>query len=89
VTPTGSASAEAPTLLGTVGAVSDARHLVICVVIVLLAVPAAAGAFWVARGTGFAAPVCGDRPGRRYPSNCTLPAPFGSGAPPTTSAFQP
>jgi hypothetical protein len=54
-----------------------------------LAFPAAIGLFWLARDSGAARPLCGDRPGSYYPS-CQLPAPFGAGAPPTTTGgFQP
>jgi hypothetical protein len=51
-------------------------------------VPASIGVFWLARDSGVARPLCGDRPGVHYPA-CQLPAPWGTGAPPTTSAFTP
>jgi hypothetical protein len=51
-------------------------------------VPASIGLFWWARDSGAARPLCGDRPGVHYPA-CQLPAPWGTGAPPTTSAFTP
>ncbi len=59
------------------------------VIAALLAFPLAFGAFWVARESGAAHPLCGDRPGSHYPA-CALPPPFGTGAPPTTATgFQP
>ena len=57
-------------------------------VVAAIAVPASLGAFWLARDSGAAVPICGDRPGSHYPA-CSLPAPWGTGAPPTTSAFTP
>ncbi len=56
--------------------------------VAVAAVPASIGVFWAARDSGAARPLCGDRPGRYYPG-CQLPAPWGTGAPPTTSPFTP
>jgi len=65
-----------------------ARWPVAWIAAALLAVPASLGLFVLARDSGAARPLCGDRPGRYYPA-CQLPAPWGTGAPPTTTAFTP
>jgi len=64
------------------------RWPVAWVVAAVVALPASLGLFWLARGSGAATPICGDRPGSHYPV-CSLPSPWGTGAPPTTSAFTP
>ena len=58
------------------------------VALAVASVPAAFGLFWLARDSGAAKPLCGDRPGIHYPA-CQLPPPWGTGAPPTTSGFTP
>jgi hypothetical protein len=52
------------------------------------ALPVALGLFWLARDSGAARPLCGDRPGSHYPA-CQLPAPWGTGTSPTTGGFVP
>jgi len=56
--------------------------------VAVAAFPASIGAFWWARDSGAARPLCGDRPGVHAPV-CQLPAPWGTGSPPTTRGFQP
>lgn len=64
------------------------RRPVVWMAAAVVAVPLSFGGFWLARHSGAAQPLCGDRPGTHYPV-CQLPPPWGTGAPPTTSAFVP
>jgi len=67
---------------------SRAAVPIVWLVAAVVAFPASLGVFWLTRDSGLARPLCGDRPGLHYPV-CQLPAPFGTGSPPTTRGFQP